>query len=143
MRRTLIVLPIVVGLLLAATSAAAAATRTDVTIDVVTTFDALPDAFTATGLEGCTSGTVENGMNAVQIRPGTSVFAGFKVFTCDGSDSGFVVRLNARFGADGSVGSWAIVGAWGSLEGLRGYGDLTGEPIENGILDHYVGTTIG
>jgi hypothetical protein len=120
-----------------------AATRTSVTMDVPTTFDDEPDHFTATGLPDCATGVVEDGGAKVVIGPRLGVFAGFKVFVCDGSDSGLVVRLNARFGPGGSVGSWAIVDAWGSLAGLRGSGTLTGDAIENGIFDHYTGTTVG
>lgn len=132
-----------VGLLLAMTSAAGAATRTAVTMDVSTTFDEEPDYFTATGIAGCETGVVSDGGAHVQFTPRPGIFAGFKVFECDGSDSGLVARLNARFGEGGSVGSWTIVDAWGSLAGLRGSGSLTGDPIDNGILDHYVGTTTG
>lgn len=120
-----------------------AVSRTSVTMDVPTTFDEEPDHFTATGLPGCSTGVVEGGPANIPVNPRLGVFAGFKVFVCDGSDSGMVVRLNARFGPGGSVGTWAIVDAWGSLDGLRGNGSLTGDPIDNGIFDHYTGTTVG
>lgn len=120
-----------------------AASRTGVAMDVVTTFDPSPDLFEATGIEGCDSGTVADGRGHVQFTPGPGIFGGFKVFTCDGSDSGFIVRLNARFGPGGSEGTWAIVDAWGALEGLRGSGSLFGEPIEEGIIDHYTGAVVG
>jgi hypothetical protein len=67
------------------------------------------------------------------------LFLGYKVFDC-GGESGFLVRLNARFGSDGSVGSWSIVDAWGTVAGLRGAGQLTGFPLDEGvILDVYDG----
>ena len=118
---------------------ALAGSRQDVTMTVTTTFDADPDAFTATGLPGCSSGLVYDGGAHVQFTPRQGVFAGYKVFDC-GSDSGFVVRLNARFGGGGSTGTWAVVDAWGSVAGMSGAGTVTGLPIENGIMDTYAGT---
>jgi hypothetical protein len=117
-----------------------AASRQDVTMTVTTTFDDDPDAFTATGLPDCSSGLVYDGGAHVQFTRGHGIFAGYKVFDC-GSDNGFVVRLNARFGSSGSSGTWAVVDAWGSLAGMWGAGKLMGEPIdENSILDNYWGT---
>lgn len=125
--------------LLVASGAVAAKTRTAVSMDVPTTFDAAPDLFLATGVAGCATGVVEDGGAHIQFTAGPGVFAGDKVFICDDSDSGMLLRLNARFGAGGSVGTWAIVDGWGVLNGLRGSGSLTGEPIDNGIFDHYTG----
>jgi hypothetical protein len=116
-----------------------AGSRQDVTMTVTTTFDPEPDTFTATGLPDCSSGVVYDGGAHVEIRGGPGVFAGYKVFDC-GSDTGFVVRLNARFGSGGSVGTWIVIDAWGSLAGMSGAGSLSGEPIENGIIDTYTGT---
>jgi hypothetical protein len=70
------------------------------------------------------------------------VYAGFKVFTCDDADNGFVLRLNALFGPEGSVGTWSFVDAWGTVAGTHGAGKLTGTPIPDGILDHYFGTVV-
>jgi hypothetical protein len=128
--------------LLTASGAVAAGTRTAVTMDVPTTFDEVADHFTATGLAGCATGVVEDGGAKVVFAPPHGVFAGDKVFLCDGSDSGMVVRLNARFGNPGSVGTWAIIDSWGVLAGLQGQGSLTGDPIPNGILDHYTGSIV-
>jgi hypothetical protein len=75
----------------------------------------------------------------VQFTNALGVFAGYKVFDC-GSENGFVVRLNARFGGSGSVGTWSVIDAWGSLAGMSGTGTLTGDPIDGGIIDSYVGT---
>jgi hypothetical protein len=130
---------IAIAIMLVATGAVAAKTRTAVTMDVPTTFDAVPDVFSASGIPGCSGGIVSDGGAHVEFTPRQGIFAGYKVFECAGSESGFVVRLNARFG-DASVGAWAIVAAWGELAGLRGSGALTGESIDNGIFDHYVGT---
>ena len=119
----------------------AAVSRGSVVIDVETTFDDIPDDFTASGLGACTSGTTVNGPAKVQFTPpAVNVFAGYKIFACDGSDTGFALRLNARFGPNGSVGTWSVIDAWGALAGMQGAGSLTGDDIDNGILDHYRGT---
>lgn len=130
----------VLGLLLAVVMVApvAAGTRTGVTMTVTTTFDPEPDEFTATGLPDCESGVVYNGGGMAQFTPAVGVFVGYKVFDC-GDDTGFVVLLSARFGANGSVGTWAVVDAWGSLAGMSGAGKLTGDPIDTGIIDNYFG----
>ena len=142
--RRLVTFSVALGLVLALVAIApvAARTRTDVTMTVTTIFDPDPDAFTATGLgTDCEWGWVYDGGAMAQFTPAHGVFGGYKVFDCEGAgDDGFVVRLNARFGESGSVGTWSVVAAWGSLANLAGAGMLTGDPIENGIIDHYVGT---
>jgi hypothetical protein len=135
------------GLLLAAAfgliaiAPVAAVERQAVSITAVTTFDEIVDTFTADGLPGCAAGTVENGPAHVQFTPAPGIFAGFKVFDC-GSGNGFVLRLNARFGAGGSLGTWSVVDAWGSVAGMQGAGGLTGDPIEGGIIDNYEGSVV-
>lgn len=119
---------------------AAGASRGSIAIDAPTTFDEIPDTFSASGIPGCATGIVENGPVNFAFPPPHGIYAGYKVFFCDGSDSGFVLRLNARFGSEGSVGTWAVIRAWGDVAGMDGSGPLTGEPIDNGILDHYRGT---
>jgi hypothetical protein len=114
---------------------------TSVSITVNTTFDPEPDEFWATALPGCETGLVYDGGGHVQFTPGPGVFAGYKVFDC-GSDNGFVLRLNARFGASGSVGTWSVVASWGSVAGMHGAGSLTGDPTANGILDQYEGNVV-
>ena len=122
-----------------------AAGPTAVSITVISTFDEIPDDFTADGLGGCTEGLVETGPATLRFTPALGVFAGYKVFDC-GDDTGFVLRLNARFGPDGSVGTWSVVAAWGDLAGMSGAGQLTGDPIEggpvDGIIDTYEGIVI-
>jgi hypothetical protein len=127
---------------LVAVAPVAAADTQAVSITVTTTFDEIPDAFTGDGLPDCSDGLVEGGPAHVQFAPALGMFAGFKVFYCAGTDSGFVLRLNARFGPNGSVGTWSVVDAWGSLDGMAGSGVLTGDPIEGGIIDHYEGTVV-
>jgi len=131
----------VAALLVVAVVPVAAAARSAVHIEVETNFDPADDPFTASGIPGCDSGTAANGDNTTNFVRPFGIFVGYKVFDC-GDDTGFVVRLNASFSYDGgSVGSWAIVDAWGDLAGLQGSGKLVG--ISTGpesILDVYDGT---
>src|SRR3990172_5954056 len=110
---------------LTAIAPVAAVERQAISITATTTFDEIVDTFTAEGLPGCAAGTVEDGPANVRFTPAPGIFAGFKVFDC-GSGSGFVLRLNARFGPGGSVGTWSVVDAWGSVAGMQGAGGLTG-----------------
>ncbi len=140
MRRA-VTFSVVLGLMLAAVAVGtvSARTREAVTMTVTTTFDEFPDAFSATGIPGCEEGLAYDAGAHFEITPGPGIFAGYKEFDC-GDGTGFVVRLNARFGADGSVGTWAIVDAWGDLAGVTGSGRLTGDPIVGGVVDSYVGS---
>jgi len=143
--RRLITLGLVgsMALLLVAAVPVAAGSRTDVTMTVTTTFDAVPDAFVATGIPDCAWGSVYDAGGRVEFTRHHGVFSGYKAFDCeDGGENGFIVRLNARFGDSGSVGAWTVVGSWGSLSGLSGAGGLTGDPIEGGITDNYFGAVI-
>ena len=140
--RRLLATSLVAGCILGlmAVTPIAAATREDVTIVVTTTFDGQPDTFTADGVLGCEAGgLVYEGPAHLQFAPRMGIYAGFKEFDC-GNDTGFVIRLNARFGSDGSTGTWTVVRSWGQVAGLHGAGKLSGEPFEGGITDTYVGT---
>ena len=107
--------------------------HTDFTSDV-SEFDA--------SLDGCESGTVVNGDNATaHFTPWGGVFSGDKEFTCAGGLSGFTLRLKARFGEDGSTGSWTVASGWGALDGLKGSGTQTGNAATEVILaDIYTGS---
>ncbi len=131
----------VVAALLVAVAPVAAAARTTVHMEVQTNFDPADDPFTADGIVGCSSGTVGNGNNTTNFTRMHGVFVGYKVFACDGG-GGFLVRLNASFDySGGSVGTWAIVDAWGTVAGLRGSGKLVGTSTgQSSILDVYDGT---
>jgi hypothetical protein len=135
---------VVLGLLFAVVFVmpVAAGTRQSVTMSVATFFDVDPSQFTAS-IEGCTQGDTYSAGKAV-FPPPNGVFVGYKLFDCNGGgETGFLVRLNARFSySGGSVGSWTIVHAWGDLAGMTGSGKLVGIPIEgeNGIADNYFGT---
>jgi hypothetical protein len=91
-------------------------------------------------LPGCSTGTVVNGSGGAHFTPWGGNFVGTKQFTCDGGAAGFDVRVQARFGGGGSVGSWVIAGAWGDLAGMKGSGRLVGIPSDIGIDDNYAGT---
>jgi len=120
--------------------AAPAAAGEAVHIEAATTIADPAAGFTST-IEGCESGTVENGRFSLAFTPRFGVFNGFKVFSCGDTDGGFVVRLQAKFGEAGSTGTWAITRSWGSQAGLHGAGTLVGEPLPpDGILDIYDGT---
>jgi len=89
-------------------------------------------------LDGCESGTGDNGRISVAGTPSFGVFNGFKHFTCaDGRT--FTIRLQAKFGDGGSSGTWAFVGG-----PYAGSGTLVGIPFPEeqgpGILDVYEGT---
>lgn len=139
--RKLVATSAVLGLLLGAFAAApvSAGTRMDVTITATTILSQDPNGFTSS-IPGCAAGSVYSGGKVVFPRPHGN-FVGYKLFDC-GNDTGFRVRLNAQFFYDGSgsVGTWAIVDAWGSLAGMSGAGKLTGDAINNGIIDNYFGT---
>jgi hypothetical protein len=141
--RRLLAMAAILGLLTAATVVApvSARTRIDVTMTVPTILGVDPSPFTGS-IPGCTEGFTYSGGKAV-FPPPHGIFAGYKLFDC-GGDTGFLVRLNARFTytGEGSVGTWAIVDSWGDLAGMTGSGSLTGVPIEgqNGITDNYIGT---
>lgn len=130
-----------VVVLMVAVAPVAAASRTAVHMEVQTNFDLADDPFTADGIAGCSSGTVATGDNTTKFPRTHGVFAGDKVFDCGGG-TGFLVRLNAIFSySGGSVGTWAIVDAWGDLSGLQGSGKLVGTSTgEGSILDVYDGT---
>ena len=94
--------------------------------------------FTST-VDGCESGTVVTLPNELRGSRQFGIFNGFKLFEC--SDGGsFVVRLQAKFGEFGSVGTWAITGGDGGFERLAGSGTLVGIPTDTGINDVYDGT---
>ena len=143
--RRVVAFSVVLGMVLAVVigGPVSAKSRQAVTITVTTTFDEFPDEFTATGIPDCEWGLVYDAGGHVQFAPPLGVFAGYKAFDCEGGgENGFLVRVNARFGEGGSFGRWAVLDSWGSLAGMTGAGGLTGEPIDGGIIDHYVGAIV-
>lgn len=119
----------------AATSAQAAPQGQPVQIVAHTSLETEVSDFDAS-LEGCESGTVVNAADAIAtFTPWGGVFVGDKEFTCDGEESGFTLRLKARFGGDGSTGSWTVVDGWGDFAGLKGSGTLVGIPVSEVQID--------
>jgi hypothetical protein len=131
------------GLLLAVGAVApvsAAPVRFPVDVVVHTDFSAEVSAFEG-NIPGCETGTVVNGdRSRTHFTPWGGVFVGVKEFTCAGGEGGVDVRLNARFGELGSTGSWTVIDAWGSLEGVKASGSLVGVYTEIGVDDRYTGS---
>ena len=119
-------------------SPAGAASRTPVAMTVHTAVDAATARFTAT-VPGCESGVVTDIDPRTTFNTrGGGTFTGTKSFACD-EGGGFDVRLAARFGPGGSVGSWHVVSGSGGFAGLKGQGALVGIPSSIGIDDIYTG----
>jgi hypothetical protein len=86
-------------------------------------------------VSGCESGTVVDGDFHLSFTPWGGIFVGEKIFTCSEGDSGFTVRLKARFGPEGSTGTWNLTDAWGELAGVKGSGSLVGIIVSETLLD--------
>lgn len=123
----------------AATPAVAAPVGFSVAITAHTNFDAVASDFHS-NLPGCATGTVVDSGASPHFTPWGGSFVGAKVFTCAGGESGFTIRLRARFGGGGSTGTWTLASATGDLAGLKGSGSLVGIPSDIGIDDVYTGT---
>ena len=91
-------------------------------------------------IPGCETGTVVEGGGGSHFTPWGGVYAGVKEFTCAGGAGGVDVRLIAQFGEFGARGTWRVIDAWGSLEGVRASGSLVGVPTDSGIDDRYTGS---
>ena len=92
-------------------------------------------------LDGCESGTVINSSGGPHFTPKGGTYAGLKEFTCDDGESGFSIRLTARFGPNGSTGTWTLADGWGDFAGLKGSGSLVGIISSDTIIDDtYTGT---
>jgi hypothetical protein len=141
--RTALMLPLGVAALTAATAVAvpaqAAPVGFPVSITAHTDFSTASSQFVS-NLPGCTTGTVTNGADsAAHFTPWGGVFVGTKSFSCDGG-GGFDISLNAKFGADGSTGTWVFADGTGAYAGIKGSGSLVGIPTSIGIDDMYSGT---
>jgi len=125
--------------LLLVAAPAQAGTRGTLTIDDTRVFaeDNPPGAAT-TSLPGCPHATSVDQRAKGLGTPVKGIFIGLRDFQC-GDGSGFVVRLQATFGNEGSSGTWSITKSYGDLAGLSGSGRLVGEPVEGGIIDRYSG----
>ena len=104
-----------------------------------TVFGPEPSEFESS-LSGCATGSVVDNGDA-HFTPWGGAFTGLKEFTCADGESGFTIRLTARFGGGGSTGTWTLADAWGELAGLKGSGSLVGIPTsDTSIDDVYTGT---
>ena len=116
----------------------AAPTGFSVAIVAHTVFGPGPSEFES-NIPGCATGTVADG-GAVRLTPWGGTYVGLKHFTCDGGDSGFDIRLKARFSGGGSSGTWTLADAWGDYTGVKGSGSLVGIPTtQTSIDDIYTG----
>jgi hypothetical protein len=143
MRRSMLLTGIASAVLVSAAVIPAQAQAAPVGFSVVivahTVFGAEASEFDST-LPGCESGTVADD-GAAHFTPWGGAFVGLKHFTCADGESGFTVRLNARFGGGGSTGTWTLADAWGDFAGVKGSGSLVGVPTsDTSIDDTYTGT---
>jgi hypothetical protein len=84
----------------------------------------------------CQTGDVVNADDVMaHFTPWGGSFIGNKEFTCAGGQSGFTLRLKARFGGGGSTGSWTVVSGFGALAGLKGSGALVGVGVDETHID--------
>jgi hypothetical protein len=133
---------VALGTLLAvgvAAPASAAPVRFPVDVVVHTDPSATVSQFEG-NIPGCETGTVVNGAGGPHFTPWGGVFAGVKEFTCDSGIGGFDVRLTARFGEPGSMGTWTLIEGTGAFEGVKASGSLVGTITDIGIDDHYTGS---
>ena len=137
-RRHALLITLALAAPLSVAPAAASPVKLPVTATVHTTFDEGPHPFTSS-VPGCPTGMVTNVPPSARFTPWGGVFRGVKSFECDSGTGGFAVRLVARFGENGSTGTWTLVEAWGDYAGAKGSGTLVGVPVEGGIDDHYAG----
>lgn len=117
----------------------AAPVRFPVDVVVHTDFSAEVSAFES-NIPGCETGTVVEGEGGPHFTPWGGAFVGVKEFTCDGGAGGFDVRLTARFGELGSMGTWTLIEGWGEYEGVKASGSLVGVYTDIGVDDHYTGS---
>ena len=116
MRRISLLSTVAVALLAASLMVPASA-ATKGTIDFTDHRVGFDSSSVTTNLPECPTAVAVDVKAHVEFTRTHGVFIGIRDFQC-GGDTGFVVRLTANF-ADGSLGSWSIVDAYGALEGAR------------------------
>ena len=134
----------ILGVLLAAPSAAAAPPVTTITLDAVF---GVGETFTATGGVVCDSGTSvsdpEFGTFGGSKNGGVFTFHLVKTLTChDGSGTfKLLVDVSTSPNSPGTVGGFAAGGGTGDYAGLHGGGRIVGTsyPDGSGITDVYTG----
>ena len=142
MRRPGVVAGVVGAVASVAFSVPALAAPAGFPVEIVahTDFTVEPNEFDS-NLPGCATGTVVAGNGGSHFTPWGGTFVGTKIFTCAGGESGFTIRLTARFGSAGSTGTWTLKDTWGELAGVKGSGTLVGIPTsDTSIEDTYTGT---
>lgn len=102
-------------------------------------FEDLPGTFTS-NIPGCPTGESFTLRGMAQFHGDGGVFRGTRMFVCDSGIGSVTANLSARFGEDGSVGTWSLVGGSGAFSGVHGAGKLVGTPVTDGIRDDYTGT---
>lgn len=135
----------ILGMLLAAPSAAAAAPPiTTITLDAVF---GVGESFIATGGVVCDSGTSvsdpEFGTFGGSKNRGVFTFHVVKTLTCDDGSGTFklLVDVSTSPNSPGTVGGFAAGGGTGAYAGLHGGGRIVGTayPDGSGVTDVYTG----
>ncbi len=118
---------------------ATAATKGEITL-TVGAFGG-PETFVASDGFFCPSGTAfsSNFRFAGGGRAGT--FHLDKTFTCDDDSGTLTIHLNAATanGSPQDQGGWKVVGGTGAYAGTKGGGNLVGDYVDGGVIDHYMG----
>lgn len=130
------------GVLMAAPAASAAAPPTTIRIEIV--FGVSED-FTTSGDVLCPSGTALT--DPVYVAGfgskgrGAGTFHLIKTLTCDDGSGTFQILVNAGSSptSSGTVGGFAVIGGTGAYANLRGGGSLVGTYTNDGITDVYTG----
>ncbi len=132
--------PLAAGMIAAALIApgAIAASKVEITLTVPGFGGA--ETFVASG-GFCPSGTStsSNFRFAGGGRAGT--FHLDKTFFCDGGTDSLTIHLSAATanGSPQDQGGWKVIGGTGAYAGAHGGGNLVGDYVANGVIDHYVG----
>ena len=134
----------ILGVLLAAPSAAAAPPVTTIRLDAVF---GVGETFTATGGVVCDSGTAvsdpESGTFGGSKNRGIFTFHVVKTLTCDDGSGTFklLVDVSTSPNSAGTVGGFAAGQGTGDYAGIHGGGQIVGTayPDGSGITDVYTG----
>jgi hypothetical protein len=132
------------ALLLAPAASAAAQPTTTISIDIVFG-DAGSEDFTTSGGVLCASGTAVTDPVFVagfgRQGRGAATFHLIKTLTCADGSGTFQIRVNAGSSPNsaGTIGGFSVVGGTGAYTGLHGGGSLVGTYTDVGIIDVYTG----
>ncbi len=138
----------ILGALLVAPAASAAAPPvTTIRIDIVFG-DAGSEDFTTGGGVLCASGSAVTDPVFVagfgRQGRGAGTFHLIKTLTCDDGSGTFQILVNAGSapGSPGTIGGFSVVGGTGAYTGLHGGGTLAGTYTPDGIIDVYTGRLV-